>query len=225
MGCVHPGCPIRTPFEHCERHAAQVIAQLRAEIKRLRAVAVEPAKVSDLVIGVKLAKKLAGLAAQLNAVAATRAVGPSPVKKQRWVRKPQMVSLTIRPVLAAVSSHLGVTVAYLCGDSHLPRAVKHRQIAMAAVRKITAASLPEIGRAFRRDHGTVLYSIRRADEAQVEALVLAISKIPCPLDVPRIAPSMGVGRHEESASSSGHRHVTAIDCASFERGATRIAIL
>ena len=54
-----------------------------------------------------------------------------------------------------------------------------RQVAMYLARKLTGASFPQIGRAFNRDHATVLHAYRRVKESlrQNTALVDALARL------------------------------------------------
>lgn len=51
----------------------------------------------------------------------------------------------------------------LRGSSRRVPLVHHRQVAFAVCRRITGASLPTIGREFRRDHTTVMHGIQRVE--------------------------------------------------------------
>jgi len=68
---------------------------------------------------------------------------------------------TIDAVQAAVAERAGIAVAELSGPSRSARPLRARQLAIYLSRELTASSLPEIGRAFGRDHSTVLNSVRR----------------------------------------------------------------
>ncbi len=74
--------------------------------------------------------------------------------------------ITIRAVQRAVAVAYGVSVDDLLIDaSH--RAVRARHVAMFLARAVTGKGFSQIGRAFNRDHATVIYACRRmADEAQ-----------------------------------------------------------
>lgn len=66
-----------------------------------------------------------------------------------------------RRIIKAVAEHYGVPVAVVLGpDTHRVN-VRARQAAQAAVWIETNLSLPQVGRYFRRDHTTVLHSIRK----------------------------------------------------------------
>jgi len=56
----------------------------------------------------------------------------------------------------------------LCGRSRRRRIVQPRQFAMYLCRKYTNASLKDIGRAFERDHTSVIYAIDVVERRTVE---------------------------------------------------------
>jgi hypothetical protein len=164
LGCVTPGCPVRTPFEFCERCAAERISMMEAEAAR---------------IGHELARSKRvrqDLGQRLLMMAAGRAVKAS---------YPPGMPAAVVAVQEAAAAHLGVSVAELQGsrgDGYRSRA---RGLAMAAVRRVTGASLPVLGRAFHRHHTSVMAAIRAAEPAEVEAAVAAVRSIlmsaRCPL--------------------------------------------
>ena len=64
----------------------------------------------------------------------------------------------------AVMMHFGLSAMALIGPSRALKVVRPRQIAMREARLLTGRSLPDIGLYFgRRDHTTVINSIRRID--------------------------------------------------------------
>lgn len=69
-----------------------------------------------------------------------------------WLRYVEGVALTA-----------GLSVRRILSADQTRRVVRARHEAMAAIRDFTGASYPEIGRAFGRDHTTVLAGVRRAD--------------------------------------------------------------
>lgn len=56
----------------------------------------------------------------------------------------------------------GVSVEDLCGDDRTEPLVLYRHVAMAAVRSLTGASYPAIGRLFDRDHTSCMHGERHA---------------------------------------------------------------
>jgi len=62
----------------------------------------------------------------------------------------------------------GVTVAELRGPSRRRRIGRPRQLAMFLCRRFTDASLAEIGRAFCRDHSSVIYALGQVERRTLE---------------------------------------------------------
>lgn len=66
-------------------------------------------------------------------------------------------------IVRFTATELKVDVADIMSERKPARVVKARQTAMWLVRKVTDLSMTEIGKAFNRDHTTVLYAIRRTE--------------------------------------------------------------
>ena len=71
-------------------------------------------------------------------------------------------------IQAAVAAHFAISPLELVSRRRARRVARPRQIAMYLARELTPQSLPAIGRAFRRDHTTVLYACRIV-ERELEA--------------------------------------------------------
>lgn len=67
----------------------------------------------------------------------------------------------IARIIAAVCAHFVVGRPELLGEGQAAHLVLARHTAMALVRQVHGISLPRIGRAFRRDHTSVLHAVRR----------------------------------------------------------------
>jgi chromosomal replication initiator protein len=65
--------------------------------------------------------------------------------------------------MAEVSAVSGVRVADILSAKRQRKYVRARYMAMAICRDYCGASFPEIGRAFHRDHSTVMYAMDRID--------------------------------------------------------------
>ncbi|GGG30814.1 hypothetical protein GCM10010964_18400 [Caldovatus sediminis] len=65
----------------------------------------------------------------------------------------------LRAIIAATAAAFGLPEAEI--RSARRQGAPPRHVAMALARRLTGASLPAIGRAFGRDHSTVLYAVRR----------------------------------------------------------------
>lgn len=66
----------------------------------------------------------------------------------------------VADVQRAVAQHYGITVADLIGRSHRPRHSHPRQLAMYLSKVRTRRQKTVIGRAFDRDHSTIIAGIR-----------------------------------------------------------------
>ena len=72
---------------------------------------------------------------------------------------------TVPQIIAAVAAHTGHTSTALTGKTRHAPVVRARHLAMWLARQLRPEmSLPTIGRAFKRDHTTVLLGIRRYEE-------------------------------------------------------------
>ncbi|WPY95618.1 helix-turn-helix domain-containing protein [Limimaricola variabilis] len=74
----------------------------------------------------------------------------------------------IADIIDACAAEWGVPASEVRGHSRKAHIVAPRHAAMWLAREITGRSMPEIGRAFRRDHTSVLSAIRRIDQADPE---------------------------------------------------------
>lgn len=99
---------------------------------------------------------------------------------------PPMPSRIIGRITAAVAAHYAVPLAIMTSEMQTAHVALARQTAMALARELHGYSLPRIGRAFRRDHSTVLHAVtkiaalRRTDPvyaAQFDALALTLSEM------------------------------------------------
>jgi chromosomal replication initiator protein len=72
--------------------------------------------------------------------------------------------VTIDNIKRQVSSYYNISVASLSSKSRTRSLARPRQIGMALAKELTQHSLPEIGRAFGKDHTTVLHATRKVAE-------------------------------------------------------------
>lgn len=74
----------------------------------------------------------------------------------------------LRPTMAhikrVVAQKYGLRPLHLDSDSRRTDVVRPRQIAMHFCRHLTAHSIPEIGRAFNRDHTTAIHAFEKIEE-------------------------------------------------------------
>ena len=71
-------------------------------------------------------------------------------------------------IIKCVSKHFNLRSADLTGARRIREIARPRQIAIYLAKKLTTRSLPDIGRAFNRDHTTVIHSVRRIEEMMLE---------------------------------------------------------
>lgn len=67
---------------------------------------------------------------------------------------------TISMIQDRVAAAFGVAHRELIGPTREHRVTRPRQVAMSLALELTSQSFPAIGRAFGRDHTTVMYSVR-----------------------------------------------------------------
>ncbi len=89
--------------------------------------------------------------------------------------------ITLRAILDEVSAEFGVPVPEILSPWREERLLPARHAAMALARRLTKLSTPQIGRAMRRDHTTVLAGIaaherREATSPEIAARVRAVSQ-------------------------------------------------
>jgi chromosomal replication initiator protein len=82
----------------------------------------------------------------------------------------------ISEIQEAVADYYSLTVRDLVGRGRTRQLCAPRHLAIFLARERTTASLPELGRAFRRDHTSVLHAVRklRADLAHDPCAVVAL---------------------------------------------------
>jgi chromosomal replication initiator protein len=70
----------------------------------------------------------------------------------------------VRIIQNVIASHYKLPI-HLMWSTHRPEYISRpRQVAMFLTRELTRLSYPEIGRAFIRDHGTVMYAMEAVRE-------------------------------------------------------------
>jgi Bacterial dnaA protein helix-turn-helix len=155
------------------RTAAELIARYRDVRRRLYAPASPP--------------KLASNETRTDH-AACKAIptipAPSRQLEQRQSRTPLQYQTPAREALRAVSTRTGVPLADILGRNRRPPIAAARHEAVWRVRLATGWSLPRLGRFFKRDHTTVLHSVRKmekrsAHDLELRAYMTALS-LPAP---------------------------------------------
>jgi hypothetical protein len=80
---------------------------------------------------------------------------------------------SVRAIIVAVAAAYGVSPLEIVAHRRGRGIILPRQLVMYLARHFTTASFPEIGRALRRDHSTVLHGVRA-----VEVLLAGLPPIP-----------------------------------------------
>ena len=89
--------------------------------------------------------------------------------------------ITVLAILRAVSAEFGVSEIELISHRQMQRSCVPRHAVMGLAREMTLQSLPQIGRALRRDHTVVAYGSRRheqrlKDDPDYAARIRAVSE-------------------------------------------------
>lgn len=90
-------------------------------------------------------------------------------------------SLSFPQIVDTVAAYYDMRRSDICGKSRQRSVTRARQLAMYLCRRHLAASLPEIGRFFGRDHTTVMASVRKVEgllstDAGIQAVVSRLEK-------------------------------------------------
>jgi len=90
----------------------------------------------------------------------------------------------ISEIQETVADYYGLTVGDLVGPGRTRQLCAPRHLAMFLARERTVASLPELGRAFRRDHTSVVNAVRklRTDLVHDPVAAVALEFLRCRLD-------------------------------------------
>ena len=81
---------------------------------------------------------------------------------------PETQPLTLADIQSSVAKHCQVSHREMLSDRHPGYIIRPRHIAMYLSREMTTKSLPQIGRAFNRDHTTVLAAVRKIERLRRE---------------------------------------------------------
>ena len=69
--------------------------------------------------------------------------------------------LTTRLIQRLVATHYGISLEHLLSERRMRKYARPRQIAMwLAIKLVPGHSFPRVGRAFERDHTTVMHSVK-----------------------------------------------------------------
>lgn len=80
---------------------------------------------------------------------------------------------TISEIVQATAMRFGVATHEIIGGNARKVYARPRQVAMYLARELTSYSTPQIGRAFDRDHTTVLYACKTVDRLALRESELA----------------------------------------------------
>lgn len=94
--------------------------------------------------------------------------------------------MTVQSIICTVAKHYDVTPAQIVGPRRVPLLVRVRHIAMYIAREMTGRSYPQLGKAFSRDHTSVLHACR-----VIRAAILSDGELA--YDVKRIMAALGTG--------------------------------
>jgi hypothetical protein len=105
---------------------------------------------------------------------------PSREPEQRPSQTPFQYQTPAREALRAVSTRTRVPIADILGRDRRPLIAAARHEAIWRVRRVTGWSLPRLGKFFKRDHTTVLHSVREmekrsARDPELRAYMIALS--------------------------------------------------
>lgn len=127
-------------------------AEIEAELKTRECAIVEDGGRFAMVYphGYELRKRSRDLLASCRSAAL--------VEAWLWLHPDRETASGIETVQRVVAEDFGLPVAGLKSRDRSEPTVTARRIAMALARELTAAPLQQIGEAFDRDHGTVIYA-------------------------------------------------------------------
>ena len=171
------------------RTAAELIARYRDVRRRLYS----PATPLELADG-----KTRTNPATRKAIAAIPE--PSRQPERRPSETPFQYQTPAREALQAVSTRTRVPIADILGRNRRPPIAAARHEAVWRVRLATGWSLPRLGRFFKRDHTTVLHSIRKMDkrsarDPELRAYMIALSLPQIAADPLPQPPPISCSRH------------------------------
>ena len=74
--------------------------------------------------------------------------------------------VTIEEIQRKVAEHYNIRVTEMTSKRRERNIARPRQIAMYLAKNLTTKSLPDIGRAFDRDHTTVIHAVKTIEDLQ-----------------------------------------------------------
>jgi hypothetical protein len=142
---------------HSEIEEPRTAAELIARYREVRRRLYSPAN------PLKLASREAGTDHAARKAIAT-IPEPSRQPEPRPPETPFQYQTPAREALQAVSTRTCVPIADILGRNRRPPIAAARHEAVWRVRQATGWSLPRLGRFFKRDHTTVLHSLRKMEK-------------------------------------------------------------
>lgn len=120
----------------------RIVERVRGNVRALEGALIRVAMVSTLNEGPLSSGQIAEIIADICDVEETRQVGAAEIQR-------------------AVAEHYDIDVQVLAGKRRTARVAEARQVAMYLVRSLTDLSLVEVAAAFGKDHGTVIYAVKK----------------------------------------------------------------
>lgn len=120
----------------------QIVDRVRGNVRALEGALIRVAMVSTMSDGPVTEDEIGEAVADICDGGGTRQVGVDEIKR-------------------AVGEHYDVEVRVLDGKRRTARVAEARQVAMFLVRSLTDLSLVEIASSFGKDHGTVIYAVKK----------------------------------------------------------------
>jgi len=77
------------------------------------------------------------------------------------------VDLPAKNIRAEVATYYNVRLDWMCSTRRWPAVARPRMVAMYLCRRLLAMSYPDIGRAFERDHSTVIHAVKTIDTKSI----------------------------------------------------------
>jgi hypothetical protein len=178
---------------HSEIEEPRTAAELIARYRKVRRRLYSPATLPKLANG-ETRTDHAASKATARILELSRQPEPRPSETQFQYQTPA------REALQAVSTRTRVPVADILGRNRWPPIAAARHEAVWRVRQVTGWSLPRLGRFFKRDHTTVLHSIREMNKRS--ALDPELRAYRTASSSPQIAPTPSSSSHFLFAPSS-----------------------
>ncbi|HRQ90785.1 MAG TPA: chromosomal replication initiator protein DnaA, partial [Bacteroidia bacterium] len=120
----------------------RIVERVRGNVRALEGALIRVAMISTLNEGSITDAQLAEVLADICDADEVRQVGADEIKR-------------------AVAEHYDIEVGILVGKKRTARIAEARQVAMYLVRTLTDLSLVEVAAAFGKDHGTVIYAVKK----------------------------------------------------------------